>query len=314
MPGDRAGATADGTCNATLRTFTRLVCASAYKVGSYQPSPVSELTTALNAITHSKMAAPELPQEIINKIIDEHAEDTKSLRSCSLVVTRWNDRSRHHLFANLNITQDSLPQLQSLKQIKDHVRSLCLIQDEEIWITWRNLEEISNFFPRAESLTLRSTQKLTLLEVCQPAGFSNHFSRNLSSLTIEGSMSSDSFCLFIRLFPRLDNLELYGLCTTWKTLESSQISAIQKPTFRGTLTLYNLGCQYHPVTRPIVDHLLPMTFKDLRLDCCWFDTPESLEALLSKCQDTLKAIEVSSIQFIRESRLHSPFTGGLVSL
>lgn len=127
-------------------------------------------------------------------------------------------------------------------------------------------------------------------------------------------MDLDTLFFFIRLFPKLDSLELDSLYTTWENLISSQSPAIPTPTFRGKLTLCNLGSQHHPVTNSIVNHLLPMAFKDVRLYHCWFDTPEPLKDLLFECRDTLKAIEVSQIYFVRESHIRSLFTGGLIRL
>ena len=39
-----------------------------------------------------------VPQETLDEIIDELAEDTIALKACSLVSRRWVWRSRHHLF------------------------------------------------------------------------------------------------------------------------------------------------------------------------------------------------------------------------
>ena len=51
---------------------------------------------------------PELPQELIDRIID-HVDDTTSLKACSLVCSQWSPRSRKHLFVQVEFTPQKRP-------------------------------------------------------------------------------------------------------------------------------------------------------------------------------------------------------------
>ena len=44
---------------------------------------------------------PKVPQELANEILDHLAEDTNTLRSCSLVAKSWISPLRRHLFSTL---------------------------------------------------------------------------------------------------------------------------------------------------------------------------------------------------------------------
>ena len=51
-----------------------------------------------------------LPQELVDRIIDEIHDDQSALATCALVNKSWVDRSRHHLFhtLSLQITKESI--------------------------------------------------------------------------------------------------------------------------------------------------------------------------------------------------------------
>ena len=51
------------------------------------------------------MNRSELPQEIVDDIIDYHRNDKPVLGTCSLVCRTWSFRARHHLFADVVITK-----------------------------------------------------------------------------------------------------------------------------------------------------------------------------------------------------------------
>lgn len=50
----------------------------------------------------------DLPQELIDRIIDDLRHDPPSLKSCSLVAQSWTPRSRQHLFATVVIWPEML--------------------------------------------------------------------------------------------------------------------------------------------------------------------------------------------------------------
>jgi len=48
---------------------------------------------------------PELPQELIDAIID-HVYDRRTLKACSLVCSKWSTRSRKYLFARVELSSE----------------------------------------------------------------------------------------------------------------------------------------------------------------------------------------------------------------
>ena len=50
----------------------------------------------------------EIPQEIIDQVIDLSSEDKTTLKACSLISRAWVYRTRKHLFSTLKLTSDSL--------------------------------------------------------------------------------------------------------------------------------------------------------------------------------------------------------------
>ena len=51
---------------------------------------------------------PKLPQELVDEILDHLAEDTRTLRSCSLVAKSWISPSRRHLFSTLVLNPEGI--------------------------------------------------------------------------------------------------------------------------------------------------------------------------------------------------------------
>ncbi|KAJ3515175.1 hypothetical protein NLJ89_g1923 [Agrocybe chaxingu] len=51
----------------------------------------------------------ELPQEILEAIIDVFSDDQASLRACALVASSWTPRARHHLFGHLDLNLKKWP-------------------------------------------------------------------------------------------------------------------------------------------------------------------------------------------------------------
>ena len=50
----------------------------------------------------------EIPQELIDQVIDLCSADKKTLKACSLISRAWVYRTRKHLFSTLKLTSDSL--------------------------------------------------------------------------------------------------------------------------------------------------------------------------------------------------------------
>ena len=72
-------------------------------------SPPVSAKAQTSAITRMAKPSPcEIPQEIIDKIIDLCSADKKTLKACSLISRAWVDRTRKHLFSRLRLTDETL--------------------------------------------------------------------------------------------------------------------------------------------------------------------------------------------------------------
>jgi hypothetical protein len=254
----------------------------------------------LNPTTRSKMVASYLPQEIVEEIIDVLGGDTKTLLSCSLVSANWLDRSRHHLFSDVKL--HSLPDLQfwfrtGLGLSSHHVCSLHLILTEEIrWIAPDALAPVQNDFTsfyNVRSLVLTGVD-LTLFDEHLLVRFFGHLSERLTSLSIEHStVNPDTLLFFVCMFPRLDNLKFNNLTMGRDTISFRNPTTV--PRFRGKLTLLNIKSHGTPLTAPFANPPLPMAFKDVCIENCRFESPQSLKDLFVACGRTVKIVKVSRI-------------------
>lgn len=246
------------------------------------------------------MAAPYLPQEIVEEIIDALVEDTESLLSCSLVSTGWIDRSRSHILANVKLRSFSDLLFwfgTDLGRSSHHVRSLDLTQNHQYeWIVPRTLAaSVNDFtsFHNVRSLTLINLD-LTLFDEHSLTRFFGHFSGHLTSLSVqESTVDPHKLLFFVCMFPKLDNLELDNL-TLGKTSKPPS-GPTTLPRFRGKVTLLNIKPDATAITAPFVDPPLLMAFRDVRVENCRFETPKSLRDLFVACQKTAKKIKVARI-------------------
>ena len=245
------------------------------------------------------MVVPQLPQEIVEEIIDNLTGDKKSLFSCSVVSTSWVDRCRHHLFADVKF--HSLLELRlwlhaGFIRYGQHVRYLDLSQPpERAWITPDTLSiTLDSFtsFRNVESLVFTNLD-LSLFNESSLARFFGHMGR-LTSLSIEVStVIPGQLGFFVCMFPRLDDLKLDGLIARNK--KSSFTKPSITPRFRGKLTLLNLTSDGTSIIAPFIDPQIPMAFKEVHVESCRFDTPRSLKDVFVACQEKVKVVKVSKI-------------------
>ncbi|KAF9650282.1 hypothetical protein BDM02DRAFT_1445804 [Thelephora ganbajun] len=246
------------------------------------------------------MTIPYLPLEIIEGIIDMLVADTKSLLSCSLVSASWVHRCRRHLFVDVKL--HSLSHLQSwfrrgLGPCSKHVRSLDLAQSDVFkWIIPDSLALThTDFtsFPNVEYLSLTGLD-LTHFDEYSLVRFFGHFSERLTSLSVEGmTVHPDTLLFFVCMFPRLDNLKLSYLTMGKATIPYRKPAVT--PRFLGKLALSNIKSNGTAMIASFLDPPLPMSFEDVCVVDCRFETPKPLRDLFVACQETMKKIKVSKI-------------------
>ena len=241
-----------------------------------------------------------LPQEIVETLIDQFAGDPDGLRSCSCISRRWRHRSQHHLFSRISISFSPHHHFKCWpaawqSQAGDHIHSLRLDYGvgRSQWITQKNLTEICLTFPNTKSLTLVNPN-LDLYGEFSFGPFKNSL-RNLTSLSIENAESVYLEKLFnlICIFPTLDNLTINRVNA--RTQWACDPPAGTSPKFKGTLTVVNM---YQAYCEPSVIRSLtrlPVAFAEVHfkkscLKCESF--AHGMNDLFYACRETVKKVEI----------------------
>jgi len=170
------------------------------------------------------MAPPSLPQEIIERIIDEFSEtarrngvdrtrNKRTLASLSIVSRAWRGRSQKHLFSvidfqnppSMDVTEAFLAEL---GQVFSFTRDL------EIKICW----EIFSRFDLVKAAFLRCFRNLETLSLNtrdswrfdaeQLSTYFRHFGETVTDLTLGGVANSTLLIFLTSMFPRLRALQI----------------------------------------------------------------------------------------------------------
>ena len=152
------------------------------------------------------MAPPPLPQELIDKSIDQFSETATSngnrtpnksaLASLLIVVRAWKEHSQKHLFSTIdirkhppiNLTESDLNELAPVFSLtRDLKIDGCRRPHHDLVIA-----TLLRCFRNLESLFLNDWY-LTRCSPEQPSAYFNHFGETMTHLKLEGETSSDSF-------------------------------------------------------------------------------------------------------------------------
>ena len=169
------------------------------------------------------MAPPPLPQELIDKIIDQFSEIARSdenrlsnkrvLASLSMVARAWRERSQKHSFSTLDFRKlSSITLTESCSNELAPVFSLT--RDLNIDGDWEALFQYDPVpavllcsFRNLESLSLASWY-LTGYSPEQLSTCFGHLGETVTQLKLEGEASSNSLIYVTSMFPRLSVLEI----------------------------------------------------------------------------------------------------------
>ena len=238
-----------------------------------------------------------LPQELIDKIIDELAQfnSTQSLRASCLVQKRWVEPSRKHLFKEIS--------LYAVDDFRDwikfipigpggpyhHVRSLGYRQGPAVlgpkqlldlhpghFTSFTRLESLQIF-----NLSLRRFNPTSMKKAFEPVG---RFVRTL--VVKDVVLTLNSLLMFLVHFPRLQALHLGD---NLSTVPEKRGQPSNLPSLKGELVLASMGS----VHRPFVLELskLPLRYSELDVELRW--NSEILNAvahLILTCSPTLEKL------------------------
>ncbi|KAK7685014.1 hypothetical protein QCA50_011849 [Cerrena zonata] len=177
------------------------------------------------------MLSQELPQELVENVLDCLDSDTVSLKASSLVCRSWRFRSQYHLHRVLNLRSDC-----NIKLIQDRLTSFPAIAG---YVTCLKLD-LSGFTPCLWNTLVPVLQLLPYIDsiafVCKDMcklrpEVTNFLAQNYSSLNAL-TLSNIIFTNFTELanllncFPHLLNLEIKNVY--WGTYRKSHVP-IPKP-------------------------------------------------------------------------------------
>ena len=167
----------------------------------------------------------ELPQEIADHIIDHLWNDKHALGTCSLVCKAWSLCARHHLFANVVITDSNSGTMVTLGPAV----ARCI---RNVTLTWQSAPRVPSFlkaliglkFENAVSLALGTFFDTNLDNFETSHNLTPHIV-NLRILNLT-ARTADHFTKFVCAFRCLETLAVKGLRYPTATLPSGSQLAL----------------------------------------------------------------------------------------
>ena len=239
-----------------------------------------------------------IPQELVDKFIDELENDNHGLCVCSLISRRWVDRSRRHLFQRIGF-----PALRVFARycalfpaehgVHSYVRGVTITQPcQRPWVNRQTLLfglEHINAFRKLESLTLIGITNGSMAGSDTMKALADAFETIAPSIKtmrlFRWRVSPTALVEFICRFPSLDNLAigdmdyLVGL-PGWKYPSAF-------PPFAGYFEFTD-GNGRGPAEKFLrLLSRLPLRFREVSIDVGFSGTPDPLIAILEKCSPVL---------------------------
>ena len=244
----------------------------------------------------------DLPQEIIDEVIDNLPLDFATLKSTSLVRKSWTHRSRQRLFHFVQI--NSLSQLEqwSLSTSSDpnglasYPRVIFLSHEPpRSWVEPAGLEKFYDHFRSfsgVERLMISGLETARFAATSTSRYFGN-FAATVRSLELRTAIGAPASLLsFICAFPLVDDLaiELPSTRTgVWNHEEVMHLPSV--PSFKGKLRLLfafreSISLMELLSALPLSFHTISVSFRDIR------EVP-GLAKLIGKCGKTLRSLHIT---------------------
>ena len=243
------------------------------------------------------LTMPSLPQELIDKIIDEvyQCNSTHDLQSCCLVQKRWVEQSRRHLFKEVSLYTTSHFR-DWIKFIPlgpngpyHHVLSLTYRQGTAV-LGPRQLLDLypGHFtsFTRLESLQIfnLSLQRFTSTSMKKTFGPVGRFMRML--VVKDVVLTLNSLLVFLVHFPRLETLRLGD---NLDMVPEKKKQPQNLPSFTGELVLASMGSVHGPFVLELSK--LPLRYSELDVEFIWnSEILNAIAHLILTCSPTLEKL------------------------
>ena len=240
----------------------------------------------------------EFPQELVDEVID-NLENPRDLRTCSLVSSKWLERSRRKLFATVSLNTWNFDRWQKNITpgpggISTYVRSLALRQARSIVSlepeTLMGIMDHLTSFRRLKSLLLQDVNFDELFDRPSLTQCFGHFGNSVRSLHLHRvRIDMSTILFFISLFPNLDCLTIsFPLLATGELEVPEGILPL-----RGTLRLSGLEATTSTLLQAIL--LIPLHLEELSVTLSKFSDSDILNRLIEACAPTLKKVELAHL-------------------
>ena len=265
----------------------------------------------------STSTMPDLPQELIDKIIDEVAQQgplTRTLYTCSLVQKRWVKRCRSHLFRSLSLYRldDFQDWIKTFppgpNSLHHHILYLSYRQGSAIlgpkqlldlypdhFTSFTRLETLQIF-----NLSLRQFNSTSMKRAFGPVGSSM---RTLVARDV--TLTLNSLLMFLLHFPHLQSLDLGD---NLNMLPENKKRPPDLPSFAGELSLVSMGSAQGPFVLEFSK--LPLRYSELDIEFRWnSEILNAMAHLILTCSRTLEtlALKYSRTLFV-EGRPNAPYS------
>ena len=244
----------------------------------------------------------QLPQELVEDIVDRLSGDRPMLETCSLVATTWLPRSRHHLFNGVSLNSKTVKKwCSAIRPGPDGpsnlIHTLSLYQAPgHRWLGTGSLDVISNHFSSFRRVEDLSITWLDLGDF-EPGSLTRHFvhfGSSLRSLRLSYLCADFSALItFLQFFPNLQNILIHtpDLRDDGPPLRISRMD----PPFHGFLNLLS----FDSASSPFLSHLagLDLRFSSISAYDCNFSTGLPLTRLLETSSSSLRSLELEYTTF-----------------
>lgn len=248
------------------------------------------------------MSPPTLPQELIDKIIDQfggtprsdndHTPNKRVLATLSTVAKAWKERSQKHLFSIIDFRGCPTPIVESdfveLNLVFSLTKDLEIDGNWEIYSQFDSLSMATlHCFRNLESLTLTGWY-FKWYNAKQLKNCFSHLGKTLIHLKVEGTASSEALIHLTSMLPRLIVIDL---SITAVPGEGGPISREELPTtgsFQGYLRLWGLS-EVHKDFLTFISSTSPR-FNSIRIDDC--DTGGATGKLVESSAVSLESLEL----------------------
>ena len=243
-----------------------------------------------------------LPQEIIDEVIDNLAFDFRTLKSTSLVRKSWTHRSRRRLFHFVPISSlDRLEQWSTSisadpEGIASYTRVILLSHDApKSWVDPTNLDIFYDHFrsfSQVERLVISGLETTKFDAASTPRYFGN-FAATVRSLELRTAVGVPASLLsFICVFPLVEDLAIEFPNATAGGMNQGEVTPLAStPSFNGTFRLLDM---FHE-SDPLVELLcaLPLSFHTISVSSRYTGPLPQLTRLVSRCGKTLRSLHVA---------------------